>query len=139
MMSTIIISNTETRGHGGLTESVQPRHCERSEAIAYTTDTFVAPATASSLAVTAAIHTIARRRARSLSPSPGGGWGEASRPKPGLFKTTAVHSECKSCGTGIDKQQKILTDTFFKHLNRSQHEKISFINQYDDGVSARYL
>jgi hypothetical protein len=44
------------RGHGGRTASAAPRHCERSEAIAHTTDTHSVSATASSLAVTASAY-----------------------------------------------------------------------------------
>jgi hypothetical protein len=54
MMNTIIILNMEAWGYGRR-KSVWPRHCERSEAIAYTTDRLSASATASYLAVTAAV------------------------------------------------------------------------------------
>jgi hypothetical protein len=69
----LFLPNSHSSRNGGTTA----RHCERSAAIAQTTDRRSAPATASCLAVTGAIQTNNSYHAHSLSPFHGGGWGEA--------------------------------------------------------------
>jgi hypothetical protein len=63
--------------HSSRNADTTARHCERSAAIAQTTDKRCSSATASCLAVTASIQTNNSNHMHSFSPSHGGGWGEA--------------------------------------------------------------